>query len=53
MRMGRTKLYGKVKELSGDYTVSDVCYKLGLEDVSYFNKCFKSYYGVSPSKYGK
>ena len=75
MHMGRTKLYGKIKELtgetpnryimrqrmklaadmllSGEYTVSDVCYKVGLEDVSYFNKCFKSYYGVSPSKYGK
>ena len=75
MHMGRTKLYGKIKELTGEtpnkyimrqrmkmasemlltgeYTVSDVCYKVGLEDVSYFNKCFKSYYGVSPSKYGK
>ena len=75
MRMGRTKLYGKVKELmgetpnkyimrqrmkkaselllTGDYNVTDVCYMVGLEDISYFNKCFKSYYGVSPSKYGK
>ena len=75
MHMGRTKLYGKIKDLTGetpnkyimrqrmnkaaellltgDYTVSDVCYKLGLEDVSYFNKCFKSYYGISPSRYGK
>ena len=75
MRMGRTKLYGKVKELTGetpnkyimrqrmkkasellltgDYNVTDVCYRVGLEDISYFNKCFKSYYGVSPSKYGK
>lgn len=75
MHMGRTKLYGKVKELTGetpnkyimrqrmmkaaellltgDYNVTDVCYKVGLEDSSYFNKCFKSYYGVSPSKYGK
>lgn len=75
MHMGRTKLYGKIKDLTGEtpnkyimrqrmtkaaellltgnYTVSDVCYKLGLEDVSYFNRCFKNYYGVSPSKYGK
>ncbi len=75
MHMGRTKLYGKIKELTGetpnkyimkrrmklagellltgDYFVADVCYKVGLEDVSYFNKCFKSFYGVSPSKYGK
>ncbi len=75
MHMGRTKLYGKIKELTGetpnkyimkrrmnmagemlltgDYSVADVCYKVGLEDVSYFNKCFKSFFGVSPSKYGK
>lgn len=75
MHMGRTKLYGKIKELTGEtpnkyimkrrmklagellltgeYSVADVCYKVGLEDVSYFNKCFKSFYGVSPSKYGK
>lgn len=75
MHMGRTKLYGKIKELTGEtpnkyimkcrmkmaselletgeYTVSDVCYKVGLEDVSYFNKCFKNFFGVSPSKYGK
>ncbi len=75
MHMGRTKLYGKIKELTGEtpnkyimksrmkmaaelletgeYNVSDVCYKVGLEDVSYFNKCFKNYYGASPSKYGK
>ena len=75
MHMGRTKLYGKIKELTGEtpnkyimrqrmkqagdmllmgeYNVTDVCYKVGLEDLSYFNKCFKSYYGVSPSKYGK
>jgi len=75
MHMGRTKLYGKIRELtgetpnkyimqqrmrkaadmllSGEYNVSDVCYKVGMEDTSYFNKCFKNYYGVSPSKYGK
>ena len=75
MHMGRTKLYGKIKDLTGetpnkyimrqrmkkasellltgDYNVTDVCYRVGLEDISYFNKCFKSYYGVSPSKYGK
>lgn len=75
MHMGRTKLYGKIKDLTGEtpnkyimkrrmklagemlltgeYSVADVCYKVGLEDVSYFNKCFKSFFGVSPSKYGK
>ena len=75
MNMGRTKFYGKAKELtglspnkyllaermklagellySGEYTVSEVCYKVGIQDLSYFNKCFKAAFGVTPSKYGK
>lgn len=73
MNMGRTKFYGKVKELTGmspnkylmdirmkkaadlladgDLTVAEVSYKVGFEDPSYFNKCFKAAYGVVPSKY--
>lgn len=75
MNIGRTKFYGKAKELtgmspnkyllsermklagellySGEFTVSEVCYKVGIQDLSYFNKCFKNAYGVTPSKYGK
>lgn len=75
MNMGRTKFYGKVKELmglspnkylqearmqraadlllEGELTVSEVCYKVGIQDPSYFNKCFKAKYGIVPSKYGK
>lgn len=75
MNMGRTKFYGKAKELTGlspnkyllaermklagellytgEYTVSEVCYKVGIQDLSYFNKCFKAAYGMTPSKYGK
>ena len=73
MNMGRTKFYGKVKELTGmspnkylmdirmkkaadlladgELTVAEVSYKVGFEDPSYFNKCFKAAYGVVPSKY--
>ncbi len=73
--MGRTKFYGKVKELlgvspnkyilnermriagqlilEGKLTISEVGYKVGIVDSSYFNKCFKAYYGCVPSKYGK
>lgn len=73
MSMGRTKFYGKVKELTGmspnkylmdirmkkaadlladgELTVAEVSYKVGFEDPSYFNKCFKAAYGVVPSKY--
>ena len=75
MKTGRTKLYGKVKELTGmspnklfnaermrlaaelleegELNVSEVSYKVGILDTSYFNKCFKDHYGVTPSKYRK
>ena len=75
MNMGRTKFYGKVKELmgmspnkylqeqrmsraaemllEGELTVAEISYKVGIQDPSYFNKCFKAKYGVVPSKYGK
>lgn len=75
MCMGRTKFYGKVKELTGmspnkyllgermrkagellydgTLSVSEVCYRVGIQDPSYFNKCFKAHYGVPPSKYNK
>ena len=39
--------------LEGTLTVSEVAYKVGLQDPSYFNKLFKAYFGVVPSKYGK
>jgi AraC-like DNA-binding protein len=39
--------------LEGDMTVSEICYKIGMQDPSYFNKVFKSRFGVVPSKYGK
>ena len=75
MHMGRTKLYGKVKELTGmspnklfvaermriaaelleegELNISEIGYKVGFPEASYFNKCFKQYYGVAPSKYRK
>lgn len=73
--MGRTKFYGKVKDLlgvspnkyisnermriagelilEGELTIAEVGYRVGIIDPSYFNKCFKAYYGCVPSKYGK
>lgn len=73
MKMGRTKFYGKMKDLygispnkyimnermqkaeelikEGDLTIAEVGYKVGIPDASYFNKCFKQKYGVTPSKY--
>lgn len=73
MKMGRTKFYGKMKDLygispnkyimnirmekaveliqQGDLTISEIGYKVGIPDASYFNKCFKQKYGVAPSKF--
>lgn len=75
MSMGRTKFYGKVKELTGmspnkylhearmqraaelllegELNVSEISYKVGIQDPSYFNKVFKARFGVVPSKYGR
>lgn len=35
------------------YTVSEVAYKVGLNDPFYFSKCFKAQFGISPSVYQK
>lgn len=39
--------------LEGRLNVTEVSYKVGIIDASYFNKCFKAKYGVSPKQYGK
>lgn len=39
--------------IKGDQTVSEVSYKVGLNDPFYFSKCFKAQFGVSPSTYMK
>lgn len=35
----------------GCYSVSEVAYSIGFNDLSYFGKCFKKTYGMSPSEY--
>lgn len=37
----------------GKLNVSEIAYKVGFKDVSYFRKCFKSHFGNSPSEYVK
>ena len=34
-------------------TVAEVAYKVGFSDSLYFSRCFKQYFGVTPSKYMK
>ena len=33
--------------------ISDICYLLGFNDVSYFNRVFRKYEGATPSLYKK
>ena len=35
----------------GNHNVSDVAYSVGFNDVSYFSKCFKDMYQLTPSEY--
>ena len=73
LHIGRTKLFGKIKELKGmspnkllvsermkhaaqlledgSLNISEVSYKVGIKDASYFNRCFKQHYGISPKQY--
>jgi AraC-like DNA-binding protein len=32
-------------------TISEIAYRVGFKDPSYFCKCFRVQYGVSPMKY--
>jgi signal transduction histidine kinase/ligand-binding sensor domain-containing protein/DNA-binding response OmpR family regulator len=48
IRLVRVK---KAAELlnTGEYTVAEVAYKVGMNDPFYFSKCFKAQFGVPPS----
>jgi len=35
----------------GELNITEISYKKGFQDASYFNKCFKQHYGMPPSKY--
>ncbi|MCB0634084.1 MAG: response regulator, partial [Lewinella sp.] len=36
-----------------DLPVSDVCYRTGFKTPKYFSRCFRDFFGVSPSDYAK
>lgn len=45
------KAYGYL--LEGNFSVSEISYKVGFEDPSYFNKCFREETGFSPGEVKK
>ncbi len=36
----------------GGTNISEIAYSVGFNDISYFSKCFKEMYGVTPTEYG-
>lgn len=42
------KAYEKLQNDSN--SISKVAYEVGFSDLAYFSKCFKAYYGITPSK---
>ena len=37
--------------MRNDISISEVCYSVGFNDLSYFSKCFKEVYACTPSQY--
>ncbi|MBL3655776.1 two-component regulator propeller domain-containing protein [Fulvivirga sediminis] len=35
-----------------EFTIAEVTYRVGFQDLQYFRSCFKKYFGVNPSEYG-
>jgi YesN/AraC family two-component response regulator len=36
-----------------DYNINEIAYQVGFNDSSYFGKCFKAYFGITPGDYHK
>lgn len=45
----------KAKELllTGEYSISEITFKVGLNSLRYFRQCFKEHYGVTPTDFLK
>jgi AraC-like DNA-binding protein len=37
--------------LTDNFTISEVTYKVGFNDLQYFRDCFKTQYEMTPSEY--
>lgn len=51
----RAKRIHRAEELihTGDYTISEIAYKVGFNNPRYFSKYFQEEYGMTPSQYKK
>ena len=50
IRMMRLKKAAKYIE-TGEFTVSEIAYMVGYNDIKYFSTSFKKQFGISPSQY--
>ena len=50
IRTYRLKEAGKLLA-TNDYNISEVAYMVGFNNISYFNRCFKKLYKITPSEY--
>lgn len=41
----------QLKIITGNLSVKDIAYSLSLDNISYFNRLFKKYTGISPTQY--
>jgi len=37
--------------LQREFTISEICYKVGFNSPAYFSSCFKNYYQLSPTEF--
>ena len=51
LRNERLKAAANLLLKKGNINISEIAYSVGFNDVSYFSKCFKEAYNVSPSEY--
>ncbi|MDO4163390.1 MAG: two-component regulator propeller domain-containing protein [Bacteroides sp.] len=52
IRVMRMKKAAQLLE-EGEYNISEISYRVGMNDPFYFSKCFKQQFGVTPSAYQK
>ena len=49
----RLKQAIKIMEEEGKFRVNEIAYRVGFSSASYFSKCFKDAYGMTPMQYNK
>ncbi len=53
IRMKRMERAAELLRSGEMITVAEVAYQVGFTDALYFSRCFKQYFGITPSKYQK